>query len=82
MGRGGESPPIPTQTTKGKYIMPLDIVYVRVKKPHFKEDTCWQCADANEALLLCRWLAKLGVEGAQRLDNEMYDAIPDTLLDG
>ena len=59
----------------------LNIVYVRVKRPHYKEEACFACSDEHQALALCKYLNYLGVEGAQRLDQEMYDAIPDAILD-
>ena len=56
----------------------LNLVYVNLPKEHYKEDTTWYCDTADEALRLTRWLNNLGLD-AQRIDQEIFEAMPDKL---
>lgn len=55
----------------------MNFVYAkRLRGVNYKEDCTWACADEREALRLCKWLEHLGIN-AQRIDQEVYDAMPD-----
>jgi hypothetical protein len=58
--------------------MPLNIVYVRKDREHWKEDCCWKAKSPDEALRLARWLIDLGLD-AQRIDDDVYAAMPERI---
>ena len=53
----------------------FNLVYVDPGKDHWKEDHTWACRTPEEALGLTKWLIELGLN-AQRIDQEVFDAMP------
>lgn len=56
----------------------LNLVYVKLPRDHYKEDTTWCANNAQEALSLVKFLTYLGHD-AQRIDQEVFDAMPDRI---
>jgi hypothetical protein len=54
-------------------------VYVRLSKPHWKEETTWFVGPKREdAVRLAKWLIELGLN-AQPIDQEVFAAMPDKI---